>query len=104
MPIDWELALIIEGLLYRFPKLGVFIQGEPILLVYKGRINRQNLNKARISNEELEEAIHEHGVLGVKDVDLDVLEIDGNISILSGGYQKKTTKKHRSHKVVEKIE
>ncbi|NJD03933.1 MAG: DUF421 domain-containing protein [Ruminiclostridium sp.] len=95
---------LFKYLLYRFPKFGMFIQGEPILLVYKGRINRQNLRRARISDDELKEAIREHGVLLVEDVDLAVLEIDGNISILSDGYQKKTTKRHKSHKIVAKTE
>ena len=40
--------------------------------------------------DELEQVIREHGVRSIKDVDLAVLEVDGNISILSKDYSHKT--------------
>lgn len=86
-------------LLYRFPKLGRVIQGEPILLIYRGRINHKNMEKAKITLDEIKEAIREHGVSLIEDVDLAVLENDGNISVLSDDYRKRTTKKRKAHKV-----
>ncbi|MEP7255092.1 MAG: YetF domain-containing protein [Ferruginibacter sp.] len=42
--------------------------------------------------DELERAIREHGVESIAKVDLAVLEVDGNISILSKNYSHKTVK------------
>lgn len=89
-------------LLYKFPKLGRIIQGEPILLIYKGNINHKNMDRAKITLDEIKEAIREHGVSLIEDVDLAVLENDGNISVLSDDYKKRTTKKRKSHKVLNK--
>ena len=89
-------------LLYRFPKLGRVIQGEPILLIYRGKINHKNMEKAKITLDEIKEAIREHGISLIEDVDLAVLENDGNISVLSDDYRKRTTKKRKAHKVLNK--
>jgi uncharacterized membrane protein YcaP (DUF421 family) len=78
------------------------VQGEALLLVYQGRLIQDNLKKAELSLGELEEAVREHGVASLEDVDLAVSEIDGNISILSNEYQHRTTRRRKSHKVVSK--
>jgi uncharacterized membrane protein YcaP (DUF421 family) len=87
--------------LYRFPKLGRIIQGEAIMLIYRGQLNHKNMAKVKITLDEIKEAIREHGVSLIEDVDLAVLEIDGNISVLSDEYKKRTTKKRKSHKVLK---
>lgn len=84
--------------LYRFPKLGKLVQGETMLLIYKGKLNKQNLVKARLTVGEIMEAIREHGVSSIEDVDLAVLEVDGNISVLSGGFSNVSQKKIGSRK------
>lgn len=92
---------IFKYILYHFPKFGRIIQGEPILLIYKGNINRKNMGRAKITLDELKEVIREHGVLLIEDVNLAILEIDGNISVLSNDYKRRTTKKRKTHKMVK---
>jgi uncharacterized membrane protein YcaP (DUF421 family) len=46
-----------------------------------------------MTRDELEMAIREHGVEGIAAVDLAILEVDGNISILSGDYTQRTVRK-----------
>ena len=89
---------ILKFLIYRFPTIGKAIQGEAIMLVYDGNVIKSNLERARITVEELEESAREHGVDGIKDVNLAVLEIDGNISILSNDYQSKSKRKKKHYK------
>ena len=69
------------------------------MLIYEGKAITEHLRKAKISDDELEAAIREHGVEHVKDVDLAVLERDGNISVLSNNYKHKTTRKRKAHKI-----
>lgn len=81
--------------LYRFPKFGRLIQGESLMLIYKGKVNHRNLQKAKLTMDELMEAVREHGVSKIADVDLAVLEVDGNISVLSNDFSHMTVKNVR---------
>ena len=72
------------------------------MLVFEGKILSSNMKNAEITEDELMEVIREHGVASVSDVDLAVLEVDGNISVLSTELRKKTTRRHKAHKVISK--
>ena len=48
---------------------------------------------------ELEQAVREHGVKDIQNVDLAMLEVDGNISIVSNTNNVKTTKFFRTKRV-----
>jgi uncharacterized membrane protein YcaP (DUF421 family) len=87
---------------YRFPKFGKAIQGEPIMLVFKGKLLSSHLKKAGISEDELMEVIREHGVASAAEVDLAVMEVDGNISVVSADIRKKTTRRRKAHKIISK--
>jgi len=89
---------ILKQLMYRFTKLSKLIQGQEIMLIYNGVLNERNLKRARMSKDEIQEAVREHGVSEIKDVDLAVLEVDGNISILSNDYKEKSVKRRRTYK------
>jgi len=93
---------LFKYILYRFPKLGNIVQGVELMLIYKGQLNESNLVKARITKEEILEAVREHGVSEIREVDLAVLETDGNISIISNGYKNRTTKKRKGRNKVMK--
>ncbi len=93
---------ILKELIYRFTKVSKLIQGQEIMLIYEGVINKKNLRRAKISINELNEAIREHGVSDIAAVNLAVLEVDGNISVLSNNYRNKTVKKYKAHKTIVK--
>ena len=93
---------ILKELIYRFTKVSKLIQGQEIMLIYEGVINKKNLRRAKISINELNEAIREHGVSDIAAVNLAVLEVDGNISVLSDNYRNKTVKKYKAHKTIVK--
>ncbi len=93
---------LFKFLLYRFPKLGNYVQGNEMLLIYKGQLNKANMDKARITHEEILEAVREHGVAEIREVDLAVLEIDGNISIISNEYKHRTIRKRKGRNKVMK--
>jgi uncharacterized membrane protein YcaP (DUF421 family) len=90
----------LKRILYKNKKINTLIQGESILLIYKGVPNMLNCEKAEITIEELGAAAREHGCKDIQSVDLAMLEIDGNISIISSGFQKKSQYSHpRKHKL-----
>jgi uncharacterized membrane protein YcaP (DUF421 family) len=93
---------ILKQVIYRFPTLSKLVQGEAIMLVYKGKLKIDNMHRTRITHDELLEAVREHGVFSIADVDLAILEVDGNISILSGDFHQKTIRKRKVHKGITK--
>jgi uncharacterized membrane protein YcaP (DUF421 family) len=93
---------IFKNVLFRSKRITELIEGHAVLLVYKGKVLQKNLDSSKISMDELEAAIREHGVENIQEVDLAVLEIDGNISVLSQDFRRKTTRKRKAHKVLTK--
>jgi len=59
-----------------------FVQGQPSLLVHDGQVIAAHMAKEHVSMDELERALREHGIAGLHDVALAVLEVDGSISCL----------------------
>jgi uncharacterized membrane protein YcaP (DUF421 family) len=83
-------------LLFRyFPKFSKIVQGDKILLVHNGIVCIKGMNEAMMSMDELERAIREHGVASVKDVNLAILEVDGNVSILSNDFAQKSIQRRK---------
>lgn len=95
--------LILKGLTHRFPRLNKIVEGEALLLIHKGKLNIQNAAKAHMTIDEINEALREHGVESIDQVDLCVLEVDGNISVLSHNYQQVTEHKRKLKKSVKQI-
>lgn len=73
---------LISYLRLKNPKIRIFSEGTPTVLVTSGKIVKENLLKEEIDLPELETAVREHGVRDISDVDLAVLEIDGTISVV----------------------
>lgn len=86
------LNYIFKYLLFRSEKLTHWLEGEPLVLVSNGKIIDGNLRKLKITFDELMETIREHGVSDIKEVNLAMFEVDGNISILSNNYRKRTVR------------
>lgn len=93
---------LLKFLEFRFPIFSKAIQGEAVMLIFKGKVNRSNLDKAKITMEELLEAIREHGVTTIEEVDLAVFEVDGNISVLSDQYKRTTSRRRKARKMLSK--
>ena len=94
--------IVLDKLSFRSKKLSEFFQGNPLMLIYNGKVIERHLRQATISHEELEAVVREHGVRSISEVNLAVLETDGNISILSNNYAHKTVRKRKVHKVLAK--
>ncbi|SHG63592.1 Protein of unknown function [Flavobacterium fluvii] len=74
----------LKKLMFKFPKFNNFMQEKPEILIHEGKLDFKALSKLNITSQELQEAMREHGVENFADVKLAMLEIDGNISIISG--------------------
>ena len=93
---------IFKWAMKRFPKFSNAVQGSELLLIYKGKVNKENLQESMLTMDELHAAVREHGLETIAEVDLAILEVDGNISVMSKDYQVKTSRKRRAHKMIVK--
>lgn len=73
------------------------VQDTPEILIHNGRLEFKTIVKLGITDDELLEAMREHGVEYYKDVKLAMFEIDGSISIISGSENLRQT--HHKRKV-----
>jgi uncharacterized membrane protein YcaP (DUF421 family) len=73
--------------------------GQPVLLVSRGEFVEAHVTREGLTHDQIMEAIREHGVEKVSDVDLAVLEIDGTISIVPSSADKmqRTKRRVRGH-------
>jgi len=90
---------ILKKVLYNFPRLKDLLMEKPEILVHNGKLDFKRLSKLNISDDELKEAMREHGLEHFNQVKLAMLETDGNISIISGeNTLKQSHHKRRLHK------
>ena len=90
----------LKKLLYRNKTLSSLVQGDAVVLIYKGKVNNSNCHKVEITRDELSAAVREHGAREFEDVDLAMMEVDGNISVISSDFKKHSVVVHpKKHKL-----
>lgn len=93
------ISFSLKKVMYNSKTLSDFIQDKPEILIHNGKTEYKTLARLNITSDELEEAMREHGVEFYKDVKLAMLEVDGNISIITGENDlKQSHHKRRIHK------
>lgn len=82
-------ATVLLGLNYLLARISglnrrtrTVIEGSPTLLIHNGQLIVSHCDKEHVSVDEVHRALREHGVAGIGDVALAVLEVDGSISVL----------------------
>ena len=93
---------VLKYITYKFPSIGRLVQGHAILLIYDGKVIDKNLTDSMLTMEELEEAVREHGVENCAMVNLAVMEVDGNISVISDDYKSKSVRRRKAHRAITK--
>ena len=76
------MQIIISYITLKNRKIRVFLSGKPSILIDKGKINYKELEKERITIDELLEQLRIDGYFKITDVQYAILETDGNLSIL----------------------
>jgi uncharacterized membrane protein YcaP (DUF421 family) len=96
------LNFLLKKVTFKNKKLRELIFEHPEILIHDGKLNFDKLSHLGISDEELKEAMREHGVEYYKDVKLAIFEVDGNISIITGTKDLKHTsfKRKKIHKTL----
>ena len=64
-------------------KARYLMYGKPIVLVYKGKVDQKEMARARVSVDDLIEAMRTNGIMKLSDIDYAILETNGNVSIIA---------------------
>jgi len=78
LAINW----VLTRLRTRLPWLRRAAEGEPILLVSGGQVLSERLRHENIDLGDLEQAVREHGLADLSQVETATLEVDGTMSII----------------------
>jgi uncharacterized membrane protein YcaP (DUF421 family) len=81
------LAVFVSWTSFRFPTLRPMLDGEPVVVVQDGEPIRRNLDRNRLTLDELRAAARQEQIASLDDVQWAVLETSGRISFIpkSGG-------------------
>lgn len=77
-----SLNYIMDHIAFRYPAAEKLLEGEEQVLIRDGKIIEAVRQKQEITYKEIEGTIREHGLYGLEDVAVGVLENNGKISIL----------------------
>ena len=74
--------LILSRFIFKNKFSREFFVGEPKLLVRNSQVIKSTMDHEELSEDDLNEAIREHGFASLKEVRTAILELDGSISII----------------------
>ena len=74
---------IVKKIIFKNPKIKSLVESDPVILIKDGIVDNIKMKEQEVSFDELEETVREHGVEKIEEVRLAVLEVDGNISVIS---------------------
>jgi uncharacterized membrane protein YcaP (DUF421 family) len=77
----------------RSARLRERLTGSPVLLVHDGNLLAEPLRREGIGEDEVRQALREHGVDDLAEVKLAVLEVDGTISVIAAGVDSSRTRR-----------
>jgi uncharacterized membrane protein YcaP (DUF421 family) len=76
----WDYLL--DWIAYRFPSARRLLRAAPLVLIKDGRLQRRNMRREMITEEELMGRLREQGIEKVEDVKKCYLEGDGSVSVI----------------------
>jgi uncharacterized membrane protein YcaP (DUF421 family) len=79
------LTVLVSWISFRFRRLRLALDGQPIVLVMDGKVLEGNLRRERMTVDELEMEARLQQAESLDDVKLAVLETGGNISVIPKG-------------------
>jgi uncharacterized membrane protein YcaP (DUF421 family) len=74
--------VLFSWLAYRFPRVQPVLEGDPVILIERGRTIERNLKANRITLEELAAQARLNRIMHLEDVEWGVLETSGQISFI----------------------
>ncbi|MFT4401918.1 YetF domain-containing protein [Bacillus sp. SW14] len=90
----WSAFTIIVGFLdIKFPAIRYAVEGQPVILIRKGKIMDKQLRSVRLDLDALQTLLRKKNIFSLADVDYAIFETDGSLSVLKKQAKQNVTKK-----------
>ncbi len=76
------LEITVSTLTLKSVKFRHLLYGKPITIIRDGKINQKEMTRARMSIDDLVEAMHAEGIANIRNISLAILETNGNVSVI----------------------
>ena len=76
------LSVVVSWTSFRFPRVRLITEGEPIVLVQDGKLIERNLRRERLTRGDVEEGARLQQVASLEEIRWAILEKDGSISVI----------------------
>jgi uncharacterized membrane protein YcaP (DUF421 family) len=76
------LSLLVSWASFRFRRLRLITEGEPIVLLHEGKPLERNMSRERITLSDLQEQARRAQIVSLEDLEWAILETDGQISCI----------------------
>lgn len=86
-------------ILYRSRRAEHFFEGTPTLLVHDGKAIHRHLEQEKITEDELERAVREHGIASIAHVKNAIMESDGTISVIPREGEERRLETFKHHRM-----
>jgi uncharacterized membrane protein YcaP (DUF421 family) len=78
-----SIGWLVNTLIYKYKPIARVLDGAPLVLVHNGEVKWENMNKEKITMDELMEAVRSAGHASIGEIHVAMLEINGTISVIS---------------------
>ena len=97
------IELLLSVLCVRSIRLRQFLCGKPVILIENGRLLQKNLQKTRVTVDELTELLREKDILDLNTVQFAILETSGRLSVFPFPQERPATAKEANIPVNEQF-
>ena len=73
---------ILDLIMFYSPALRDKVSANPVMVIYKGEIKQDSLEKLKLSKKELYEILREHGEVSEENIKYGIMEGDGSFSVI----------------------
>lgn len=93
------LNYLLTAILFRFRKADAVLEGTPTLLIHKGVVIQQHLDKEKITLDELKRVVREHGIEHLAEIKTAIMELDGTISVIPKNAPEQKIESFKQHRM-----
>ncbi len=97
------MELVLSGLIFASVPFRRFLCGKPVILIWEGKLDQQNLRRTRVTLDELSRQLREKDILDLSSVQYAILETDGQVSVFPYPKFSPASAKDASIKVKDKF-
>lgn len=92
--VSWSFfVFLFEYISLKSSKVRVIVDGEPTIVIKKGKIIQESLSHLKLNISDLKMLLRNNNVFSIKEVDYAILEPNGQLSVLKRPHEEVVTKK-----------